>query len=313
MKAIVQDVYGNADVLRLADVDPPTPGPKDVLVRVHAAGVDRGAWHAMTGLPLIARAGFGPRRPRNPTPGMDLAGVVEAVGAEAGDLKVGDEVFGSGTSTWAEYALARPGKLARKPAHLSFEQAAALPTSACTARRMIGDAADGGQTLIIGAGGGVGSFAVLLATARGDRVTGVCSTGKVAAVRSIGADQVIDYTREPLTGRYELIVDVAGNRSLRELRALLTPRGRLMLAGGEDGGRWLGGMERSLRLFALAPFVKQRLGAPIVLTRRDVLETLTGVTPLIGEVHPLAEAPTAMARLAAGQITGKAVLTVDHS
>ncbi|GIF22384.1 NADPH:quinone reductase-like Zn-dependent oxidoreductase [Actinoplanes tereljensis] len=308
MKAIVQDVYGDADVLRLADVPPPTPGPKDVLIRVRAAGVDRGAWHAMTGLPLIARLGFGPRRPRNPTPGMDLAGVVEAVGAEVTDFTPGDEVFGSGRSTWAEYALARPGKLARKPAHLTFEQAAALPTSGSTARRMVGEAAAGTETLIIGAGGGVGSFAVLLATARGDRVTGVCSTAKADAVRSLGADRVIDYTREPVTGRYDLVVDIAGNRSLAELRALLTPRGRLMIAGGEDGGRWFGGLERNLQLFALSPFVRQHLGAPVVLTNRPALEALTSLTPLVSETYPLAEAPAAMARLASGRIAGKAVL-----
>ncbi|MFI5933949.1 NAD(P)-dependent alcohol dehydrogenase [Actinoplanes sp. NPDC051494] len=343
MRAIVHETYGDAGVLHLADVPDPVPGPEDVLIRVHAAGVDRGAWHAMTGLPLISRLGFGPRRPRNPTPGMDLAGVVEAVGARVTGFAPGDEVFGSGTSSWAGLATARPARLLHKPAHLTFEQAAALPTAGATARRMLGHpggghpsvpaagghptipaagghsaipagghpATTGGglEVLVIGAGGGVGSLAVLLARARGDRVTGVCGTAKAGAVRGLGADAVIDYTREPFTGRYDLIVDIAGNRPVGELRALLTPRGRLMIAGGERGGRWFGGLERNLGLFALSPFVKHGLGAPIVVTTRADLAALTAVTPLIGETHPLAGAPEAMRRLAAGAVVGKAVLS----
>lgn len=303
MRAIVHHTYGDADVLRLADVPRPVPGPGQILIRVRAAGVDRGAWHAMTGLPLVARAGFGLRAPRNPTPGIDLAGRVEAIGDRVPGFSPGDEVFGCGTATWAEYALATPNRLLHRPASLSAEQAAALPTSGATALRMlgargeaeagfgvgergVGDGAaelgersggersaggrsgdglpdggrpdggrpggegsgggradgraegwSGGGVLVIGAGGGVGSLAVILAKARGERVTAVCSGRKVDAVRSLGADRVIDYTREALSGTYDLIVDIAGNRSLAELRGLLSPRGRLMIAGGEQGGR----------------------------------------------------------------------------
>jgi NADPH:quinone reductase-like Zn-dependent oxidoreductase len=308
VKAIVRDEYGEAGVLRLDDIEAPRIGAKDVLVTVRAAGVDRGAWHAMTGLPLVARLGFGLRRPRNRVLGMDLAGVVEAVGAEVTRFRPGDDVFGSGTGAWAELARAREAKLIHKPAHLTFEQAAALPTSGATARRVLGGT--GGRVLVIGAGGGVGTFAVLLAKARGDEVTGVCSTGKVDLVRGLGADRVIDYTREPLTGTYDLIVDIAGNRPLKELRALLTPRGTLAIAGGEDGGRWFGGLERNLHLMTAAPFAGQSLRAPISVTNRADLEALTGVTPAVDRVFPLADAPAAMARLAAGEARGKVVLRV---
>jgi NADPH:quinone reductase-like Zn-dependent oxidoreductase len=309
MKAIVQDAYGDAGVLRLDDIDKPSIGPKDVLIAVRAAGVDRGAWHAMTGMPLIARLGFGLRSPRNRVLGMDVAGVVEAAGAEVTEFQPGDEVFGSGTSTWAEYARAKAAKLIHKPAHLTFEQAAALPTSGATARRMLGDKTDPNQkALIIGAGGG--AFAVLLAKARGDHVTGVCSTGKVALVRGLGADHVIDYTRESLTGRYDLVVDIAGNRPLKQLRALLTPRGTLVIAGGENGGRWLGGMERNLAGLVTSPFSGHRFRAPISLAGRADLEALVAVTPAIDRVFPLADAPAAMRRLADGSACGKVILAV---
>jgi NADPH:quinone reductase-like Zn-dependent oxidoreductase len=311
MKAIVQDAYGDAGVLRLDDIDKPSIGPKDVLIAVRAAGVDRGAWHAMTGMPLIARLGFGLRSPRNRVLGMDVAGVVEAAGAEVTEFQPGDEVFGSGTSTWAEYARAKAAKLIHKPAHLTFEQAAALPTSGATARRMLGDKTDPNQkALVIGAGGGVGTFAVLLAKARGDHVTGVCSTGKVALVRGLGADHVIDYTRESLTGRYDLVVDIAGNRPLKQLRALLTPRGTLVIAGGENGGRWLGGMERNLAGLVTSPFSGHRFRAPISLAGRADLEALVAVTPAIDRVFPLADAPAAMRRLADGSACGKVILAV---
>ncbi len=219
MKAIVHNTYGDADVLHIDDVPDPTVKPHQVLVRVRAADVDRGVWHAMTGLPLVSRLGFGLRRPRNRTPGLDLAGVVEQVGDQVTDFKVGDEVFREGSSSWAEYTCAKAARLLHKPAHLSFEEAAVLPTSGATALHMLGGDRTRGDVLVIGAGGGVGSFTVLLAKARGDRVTAVCSAAKADAVRRFGADHVIDYTKEQLTGTYDLIVDIAGNRPLSVLRA----------------------------------------------------------------------------------------------
>src|SRR4051794_3471488 len=245
MKAIVQDAYGEAEVLRLEDVDVPQPGPGEVLVAVRAAGVDRGAWHVMTGLPYLGRLGFGLRRPRNRVRGLDVAGTVEAVGADVTRFGKGDEVFGTCRGAYAEYATARADHLALKPAHLTFEQAAALPTSGATALHALRHPGD--RVLVIGAGGGVGSFAVQLAKARGAHVTGVCSTAKVDLVRRLGADEVIDYTRDPLTGQYDLILDIAGNRTLSTLRALLTPHGTLVIVGGENGGNFSGGMNRQFR------------------------------------------------------------------
>jgi NADPH:quinone reductase-like Zn-dependent oxidoreductase len=275
---------------------------------VRAAGVDRGAWHAMTGRPLVARLGFGLRKPRHRTIGMDLAGRVAAVGAEVKDFRTGDEVYGSGSAAWAEFARARPARLFKKPGHLTFEQAASMPTSGATARLML--AKGRGDVLVIGAGGGVGAFTVMLAKARGDRVTAATSTGKIEAVQEFGADTVLDYTKEPLRGSYDLIVDVGGNRTLAELRGLLKPRGTLALAGGEDGGRFLGGLERNLQLLAVSAFTKQTLRAPIALARRADLEALAVLTdPPLERAYPLDEAAAAMHRLAQGRVTGKIVLT----
>ena len=308
MKAIVQDGYGDAGVLRLADVPVPAIGPDDVLVGVCAAGVDRGTWHAMTGLPLIGRLGFGLRGPRRPVLGYDLSGVVHAVGAKVTGLRAGDEVFGTGAGAWAEFARARATKVIAKPAGLGFAEAAALPTSGATARRMLGDR--GGRVLVIGAGGGVGTFAVLLAKARGDHVTAVCSTGKADLVRRLGADAVVDYTREPLTGRYDLVVDLAGNRPLPLLTGLLAPRGTLVIAGGEEGGRFFGGLGRNLRALATSPFSGYTLKAPIALVSRADLAALTAVRPAVDRTYPLAEAADAMRRLAGGQAAGKLVLVI---
>ncbi|GAA0481839.1 NADPH:quinone reductase [Paractinoplanes deccanensis] len=306
MKAIVQDVYGDADVLRVADVPKPEIGPEEVLVEVRAAGVDRGAWHAMTGLPTVARLGFGLRRPRRRTIGIDLAGRVAAVGARVTEFRPGDDVFGCGTSTWAEFAKTKPSRLFKKPDHLTYEQAASLPTSGATARLALGKT--GGDVLVLGAGGGVGSFVVMLAKARGDRVTAASS--KPEAVQRFGADTVLDYTREPLAGSYDLVVETGGNRPLSELRKLLKPRGTLVIAGGENGGRLLGGLERNLQLIAVSPFTRQRLRAPISLTRRADLEALALLTdPPLEGAYPLEQAPAVMRRLVEGRITGKAVLT----
>ncbi|WP_049566516.1 NAD(P)-dependent alcohol dehydrogenase [Nonomuraea sp. SBT364] len=317
MKAIVQDEYGPPRVLSLGEVPVPVPGAGEVLIRVRAAGVDYGVWHIMTGLPLVARLGFGLRRPRNRVPGMDVAGVVESVGAGVTALRPGDEVYGAATGAYAQFALARPAKLARKPACLSFAEAAAVPVSGVTAMRAVGQITAGEKVLVIGAGGGVGSFATQLAVAGGAHVTAVCSTAKAGLVRSLGAEAVIDYTREPLTGTYDVIIDIAGVRPLAQLRGLLTERGRLVLVGGEGGGRWFGGLGRLLAARLITPFTRQRLDPLIALTRtadldalRDLIEA-GAVRPAVGRTYPLAEAPTAVGDLAAGNAPGKLVITVD--
>ena len=323
MKAIVQDTYGSADVLRLDDVDRPAVGPDDVLIRVHAAGVDAGVWHLMAGRPFLMRAmGFGVRGPRARTRGLEVAGVVEAVGAQVTALRPGDRVFGTCDGSFAEYAVARPGSLAVLPATIAFEQAAAVPVSGVTALQALRDAGRveaGQKVLVIGAGGGVGSFAVQLATAFGAQVTGVCSTAKVDLVRSLGADDVIDYTSDDLAAvgrRYDLVVDTAGNRSLSLLRTVLAPHGTLVLVGGENGGRWLGGIQRSLGAVLLSPFVSHTLRGLFSTVRPDDLSQLAGliedgqVTPVVGATYPLHRAADAVRHQHQGHALGKVVLTV---
>jgi NADPH:quinone reductase-like Zn-dependent oxidoreductase len=323
MKAIVHDVYGSADVLELEDIDKPEVGDDGVLVRVHAAGVDPGVWHLMAGLPYLVRLmGYGVRKPKARIRGLDLAGRVEAVGKSVTQLRPGDEVFGTADGSFAEYTCAREDKLARKPANLTFEQAAAVPVSAVTALQALRDQGrvrPGHRVLIIGAGGGVGTFAVQIAKAFGADVTGVCSTTKVDLVRSIGADDVIDYTREDITARgqrYDVILDTGGNRSLADLRRAVTARGALVIVGGEGGGRWTGGFERSLRALLLSPFVRQRLRGLVSKENSADLVVLTGlieagkVTPVIDRAYPLSETPEAIRYLQAGNARGKVVITV---
>ena len=264
MKAIVQDAYGSTDVLELRDIDKPVIADDEVLVRVHAAGVDRGVWHVMTGLPYPIRlAGYGLRAPKTPVPGMDVAGVVEAVGKDVTRFQPGDEVFGIGKGAFAEYARVPENKLAPKPANLTFEQAAAIAISGLTALQGLRDhgrVEAGQKVLIIGASGGVGTYAVQLAKAFGAEVTAVCSTTKVDMVRSLGADHVIDYTRDDFAKgeqRYDVILDIGGNSSLARLRRVLSPRGTLVIMGGETSGRWLGGSDRQIRAMLLSPFVSQ--------------------------------------------------------
>jgi NADPH:quinone reductase-like Zn-dependent oxidoreductase len=267
MKAVVQDTYGSPEVLELRDIDKPLVGDDEVLVQVRAAGVDPGVWHLMTGRPYLVRVmGYGLRTPKVGVRGRDVAGRVEAVGTNVTRLRPGDEVFGIGEGSFAEYMCARPDKLAPKPANLSFEQAAAVPISGLTALQALRDTGKlrpGQQVLIVGAAGGVGSFAVQLAKAFGAQVTGVSSTTKVDLVRSIGADEVIDYTRQDFADgarHWDLIVDTAGRRSLSQLRRALTRRGTLVIVGGEGGGRWLGGFDRQiLRAPLLSGLVRQRL------------------------------------------------------
>jgi NADPH:quinone reductase-like Zn-dependent oxidoreductase len=275
MKAMTRVEYGSAGVLRLAEVPTPTAADNEVLIRVRAAGVGPEVWHLMTGLPYLVRImGTGLRRPKNATLGMDVAGVVDTVGAGVTQLRPGDEVFGTCAGSLAEYACARADHVAPKPANLTLEQAAVLPTSGCTALqglRDVGRVAAGQSVLIIGASGGVGTFAVQLAKSFGAEVTGVCRTNAIDLVRSVGADHVIDYTREGVADgarRYHLILDTAGRRSLTELRRALTPRGTLVIVGGEGGGKWTGGFERQiLRASVLSLVVPQRL-RPLMSTAR---------------------------------------------
>ena len=323
MKAIARDTYGSTDVLELRDIGRPEIGEDEVLVRVYAAGVDRGVWHIMTGLPYPIRlAGFGLRAPKNPVIGADLAGVVEAVGNRVTRFQPGDEVFGIGKGSFAEYARALEDKLAPKPANLTFEQAAVLAISGLTALQALRDhgrVERGQEVLIIGASGGVGTYAVQIAKAFGAHVTGVCSTTKVEMVRSIGADHVIDYTREDFTEgeqRYDLILDIGGNSTLARLRRALTPEGTLVITGGEGGGRWLGGTDRQLRATMLSPFVGQKLGTFInkenhedMLVLKELIES-GKVTPVIDKTFPLSETPEAIRYLETGHARGKVVIRV---
>ncbi|MGB2969725.1 MAG: NAD(P)-dependent alcohol dehydrogenase, partial [Candidatus Nanopelagicales bacterium] len=247
MKAITRHVYGQADALSYEEIDRPTVGADEVMVRIEAAGVDRGVWHLITGLPYPVRlAGYGVRAPKNPVIGMDLAGAVEAVGRNVTTFAPGDRVYGNADGSFAEYATTSADRLARMPANLSFEQAAVVPVSAVAALQGLrkGNVEAGQRLLIIGASGGVGTYAVQIAKAWGAEVTGVCSTSKVHHVKAIGADHVIDYTQQKIASRgeqYDVIIDIGGNRTLTELRRALTPEGTLVIAGGETDGRWLGG------------------------------------------------------------------------
>jgi len=323
MRAIVQDAYGSTDVLRLAEIDKPDIAANEVLVKVRAAGLDRGTWHLLTGRPYLMRLiGFGFRRPKNPVPGLDVAGVVVAVGAEVTRFQVGDEVFGIARGSFAEYAAALEDKLAHKPTNLSFEQAAVVPISASTALQGLRDAGRveaGQKVLVIGASGGVGTYVVQLAKAFGAEVTGVCSTAKVDLVRSIGADHVIDYTRENFADgsqRYDLILDIGGNSRLSRLRRALTPTGTLVIVGGEEGGKLTGGFERTLRAPVLSLFVRQRLTMLTNKEHHTYLEALRPlieagqVTPAVDKTYPLAEVPDAMRHLEAGHARGKIVITI---
>ena len=323
MRAIVRDRYGSADVLRLADVNLPEIGDEDVLVRVRAAGLDRGAWHIMAGLPYLIRiAGYGVRKPRTAGLGSEVAGVVEAVGANVTQLRPGEAVFGTCRAAFAQYASARPDELAPMPANLSVEQAAAVPVSGTTALQALRDhgrVRTGQRVLIIGASGGVGTFAVQIAKALGAHVTGVCGTAKLDLVRSLGADHVIDYTTTGIAddgGRYDLVLDIGGNRRLAALRGVLTREGTLVIVGGEGGDRWTGGLHRQAAAMVLSPFVRQRLSTFIAKTTRADLDALRAlieagsVTPAVDRVIPLEQVPGAIRDLAGGRVRGKVVITV---
>jgi NADPH:quinone reductase-like Zn-dependent oxidoreductase len=327
MKAIVQDTYGAPQVLELRDIDRPVPADNEVLVRVHAAALDRGVWHVMTGLPYLIRIvvpTLGLRRPKVPVRGMDLAGRVEAVGNDVTRFRPGDAVFGwTDTGSYAECASAPEDHFALKPANVTFEQAAAVPISGLAALqglRDVGEVQPGQKVLIIGAAGGVGSFAVQLAKAFGAHVTGVASTAQVELVRSIGADDVVDYTREDVTDgtrHWDLVLDTAGHRSLSRLRRALAPGGTLVIVGSEVRGRWLGGFDRNLRAVALSRLVGQRLRMLSSKPRQQDLQTLRELIeagklmPVIDRTYPLREVPEAIRYLVEGHGGGgKIVITV---
>jgi len=322
MKAIVQDRYGPVDVLELRDIDKPVVGNGDVFVRVHAAGVDQGVWHLMAGQPYLMRViGFGLRAPKARVRGRDVAGRVEAVGTNVTRFKPGDDVFGTcNAGSFAEYACAPEDRFATMPVNLTYEQAAAVPVSGCTALHAVRDQGKvqaGQRVLVIGAGGGVGTFAVQLAKVSGAEVTGVCSTTKVDFVRSLGADAVIDYTREDFAdgqSRYDVILDVAGNRSLSQLRRALTPAGTLVIVGGD--GKWFG-VGRQLRAILLSLFVRQKLRSFVSSERHEDLVTLRElleagkVTPVVDRTFPLSEARDAILYMREGRVNGKVVVAVD--
>jgi NADPH:quinone reductase-like Zn-dependent oxidoreductase len=323
MKAIVQDAYGPPDVLELRDIDTPKPGDGEVLVRVLAAGVDAGVWHLTTGQPYLVRLfGFGLGRPKHRVRGTALAGTVESVGRDVTRFRPGDEVMGSCWGSYAEYASARADKLAPKPVNLSFEQAAAVPISAVTALQGLRDVAHvrpSQNVLVTGAGGGVGMFAVQLARAFGAEVTGVCGTSKVDTVRSIGADHVIDHTRDDFTQagrRYDVIFDTAGNRRLSDLRRALAAHGTLVIVGGEGGGPWLGGFDRQVRAPLLSLFVGQTLRPLTAKERSEDLQVLRElieagkVTPVIDRSYPLSETAEAIRYVHEGHARGKVIVTM---
>jgi NADPH:quinone reductase-like Zn-dependent oxidoreductase len=321
MRAIVQDSYGSADVLRLAEIDRPTVGANEVLVHTRAASLHIGDWHLMNGLPYLVRL-TGLRKPASAVRGLDLAGTIEQVGTDVTRFRPGDEVFGVGDGSLAEFVAARADKLELKPARLGFEQAAAVPTSAVTALQSVASvrtAGVGERVLVLGASGAVGGYAVQLARAFGAHVTGVASAAKLDYVRSLGAEVALDYARGDITRsgeRYDLVVDTGGNRSISTLRKLLAPRGTLVLVGGEGGGRVTGGFGRMLRVAVVSLFVPQKLTGLVSVVRPDDLATLAEllesgtIAPVIDAVYPLAEAATAMRRLTDGSVRGKLVVTM---
>jgi NADPH:quinone reductase-like Zn-dependent oxidoreductase len=323
MKAVTQDRFGSADVLKYRDVEEPKVGPGDVLVRVHAAGCGPDVWHLMTGSPYFVRVMPGFWKLRAGVRGRDVAGRVVSVGAGVKGLRPGDEVMGVVEGSFAEFAVGSAEKMVAKPARLTFEQAAAVPISGLTALQAIRDVAavrPGQSVLVIGAGGGVGTLAVQVAKAFGGDVTGVCSASKADLVASLGAAHVIDYAREDLTDgsrSWDVIVDTAGRRPLRELRRALAPRGTLAIVGGDGGGRWTGGFFRQiLRAPALSLFVGQKLRPVIATETREDLQVLAEMiengtlTPVVGATYPLADAAQAVRHLETGHTRGKIVITV---
>ncbi|MCP5024980.1 MAG: NAD(P)-dependent alcohol dehydrogenase [Actinomycetia bacterium] len=323
MQAMTQERYGSAARLGLTTLEIPTPSARQVLIEVAAAGVDRGVWHLMTGQPYLIRlGGFGLTKPKQPVPGLDVAGRVVAVGSDVTRFAVGDDVFGIGSGTFAEYAVAGEDKLVARPASLSFAQAAALAISGGTADQAlhkVGKVEADQKVLVLGASGGVGSYAVQIARAAGAEVTAVASGPKADFVRSLGANHVVDYTTTDVTAEastYDLIIDIGGRNKLSRLRRVLAPTGTLVIVGGEDGGRWTGGVGRQLRALALSPFVRQRLTTFIASEGSESIERLVAaveageVVPAVDRSYRLDEVPAAVGDLESGRIRGKAVVEI---
>jgi len=326
MKAMVNTKYGPPDVLELTEVEKPVPKDDEALVKVHAASVNPADWHLLRGMPYIARLQLGLRKPKDRVLGCDVAGQVEAVGKDVTMLRPGDDVFGSpfmhGFGAFAERVCVSEELLAPKPATLSFGQAAAAPLAASTALQGLRDHGriePGQKALIIGASGGVGTFAVQIARYFGAEVTGVCSTRNVEMVRSLGADHVIDYTKEDFTrsGRkYDLVFQLAGTRSPSDCRRALTSRGTLVQISGESGGRWIGPVDRIVRALVLSPFVSQKMASFTVKPNKEDLRVLKQLiedgklTPVIDRTYPLTEVPEAIRYLENGHARGKVVITV---
>lgn len=322
MKALTVPEYGSADVMRFEDVEVPSIGAGEVLVRVRAASVSAGDVHLLTGTPYLVRLAYGLTRPKHRIAGQNLAGVVEAVGPGVTTVKCGDEVYGQLHGAFAEYARAREGELAPKPPSLTFEQAASMPDSAMTALQALRDAGRlqrGQRVLINGASGGVGTFAVQIAKAMGAHVTAVCSTRHVERVRSIGADEVIDYTRDDYAqhaGRFDVMLDLVGRRAPAEARALLAPKGTFIACAGAPDGMWLGPIVWMVKVMLAGMFASQRFTSFLTRPRREDLIALTelveagAVTPVIERTYPLREAAEAVRHLAGGHAQGKTVITV---
>lgn len=325
MRAVVQDKYGSADVLTVAAVDRPTPKPDEVLIRVKAAGVNMADWHLMTGEPTVARLALGFGGPRQKTRGVDVAGIVEELGESVTEFAVGDEVFGSASGSFADFAVSKPKRLWRKPDNVPFEQAGTVCMAGYTALQAlraagVTGASDVGRTvLVIGAAGGVGSFAVQLAKHFGAHVTGVCSTRKVEFVKSLGADSVIDYKADAVTGRFDVVLDVAGGRSVSEGRALLTEKGALVVVGGEGGGRVFGLAGRALAAPLKSMFSEQKLvGLFAVENRADLaflgeLLASGAITTAIDRRYPLEGVADALRHLGDGRAAGKVVILPDDA
>ena len=324
MKAIVYRAYGSPDVLKLEDVERPTPADNEVLVKVHAASVNPLDWHYMRGTPYIVRMDAGLRKPKVTRLGVDYAGTVEAVGKNVTQFKPGDEVFGGRSGAFAQYLAAREDRaIVLKPANLTFEQAASVPVAAVTALQALRDKGKiqpGQKVLINGASGGVGTFAVQIAKSFGADVTGVCSTRNVDMVRSIGADHVIDYTREDFIQsgqRYDLILDMVGNHSLLEYRRVLNPKGIFVVVGGPSNGNWIGPLAGPIQAFLLSPFVSQtfvpflaQLNKEDLTVLRDLIQA-GKVTPVIDRRYSLTEIPAAIRYLEEGHARGKVVISLD--
>ena len=323
MKAIVYCEYGSPDVLKLETIAKPVPTGAQVLVKVRAASVNPYDWHFMRGEPRIMRLGNGLRKPKRTRIGVDFAGTVEAVGKNITQFKTGDEVFGGRAGAFSEYIVVSERFLIPKPENLSFEQAGAVQIAGLTALQGLRDKGKlqpGQKVLINGASGGVGTFAVQIAKTLGAHVTGVCSTRNVDLVRSVGADHVVDYTKEDFTTaaeRYDLILDLVGNHGLLAVRRALTPDGKYVMIGG-PAGRWIAPMDTVIRAFMLRPFVKQEMGFMISKVNRDDLMLLremmqTGkVKPVIDKTYPLSQTRDAVAYVETGRARGKVVIKVDE-